>query len=211
MAQRSTIETRSPYSRACRLVMFLGFSIDQSHRQSSFWSLIKWFLWDYKNNFLLQLARNNWFLGSTISIQFLRPVLLRWRGAKIGKHVAIGEGTIIGLTYADQISIGNNCRISAHVIINEHGRSLENYGPGVELLDLPVYSKAVVIERDCHIGVGAIILPGVVIGRGSIVGAGSVIREDVPPFSLVVGNPGKVVKTFKRTITEKIGEGEAES
>lgn len=51
----------------------------------------------------------------------------------------------------------------------------------------------VVIEDDCFIGHGAIILMGVTVGRGSIVGAGSVVTSDVPPGSVVAGNPARVI------------------
>ncbi|PSB32096.1 gamma carbonic anhydrase family protein [Chlorogloea sp. CCALA 695] len=50
------------------------------------------------------------------------------------------------------------------------------------------------IERGSLIGIGAIILDGVRVGTGSIIGAGSVVNRDVPPFSLVVGVPGKRIK-----------------
>lgn len=50
------------------------------------------------------------------------------------------------------------------------------------------------IERGSLIGIGAIILDGVRVGRGSIIGAGAVVNKDVPPFSLVVGVPGKRIK-----------------
>lgn len=52
------------------------------------------------------------------------------------------------------------------------------------------------IERGCLIGIGAIILNGVRVGAGSIVGAGAVVTKNVPPGSLVVGVPGKVLKTL---------------
>ena len=54
----------------------------------------------------------------------------------------------------------------------------------------------IIIEDGCHIGVGSIILSGVTIGKGSIIGAGTIVRESVEPYSLVLGNPGKVVKKF---------------
>ncbi|MEL6493374.1 MAG: gamma carbonic anhydrase family protein [Cyanobacteria bacterium J06634_6] len=50
------------------------------------------------------------------------------------------------------------------------------------------------IERGCLIGIGAIILNGVRVGAGSMVGAGAVVNRDVPPRSLVVGVPGKVIR-----------------
>lgn len=68
-----------------------------------------------------------------------------------------------------------------------------------------------VIEDDCLIGMGAIIMNEAHIGRGSIVGAGAVVLEGtrIPPFSLVVGNPGKVKKTYDETIIELIRKSAA--
>ena len=62
------------------------------------------------------------------------------------------------------------------------------------------------VEDDCLIGMGAILMNGVKIGRGSIVGAGAVLLEgmEVPPFSMVVGSPAKVHKTYEESIIENI-------
>ena len=64
------------------------------------------------------------------------------------------------------------------------------------------------IEDDCLIGMGAIIMNGVIIGRGSIIGAGAVLLEGmkVPEFSMVVGSPAKVRKTYDESILENIRE-----
>lgn len=57
------------------------------------------------------------------------------------------------------------------------------------------YSKGpIIIEDDVWIGYNALILSGVKIGKGAVIGAGSVIAKDVPPYAVVVGNPGKIVK-----------------
>lgn len=62
------------------------------------------------------------------------------------------------------------------------------------------------IEDDCMIGMGAILMNGVKIGRGSIVGAGAVVLEgtEVPPFSLIAGTPAKVRKTYEEKIIDNI-------
>ena len=59
-----------------------------------------------------------------------------------------------------------------------------------------------IIDDDCLIGMGSIIMNGCHIGRGTIIGAGSVLLEGqkIPPFSLVVGSPGKVKKTYDESI-----------
>ncbi|KAJ4143654.1 hypothetical protein NW765_000802 [Fusarium oxysporum] len=54
--------------------------------------------------------------------------------------------------------------------------------------------KPITIEQDCWIGGGAIILPGRTIGKGSTVGAGSIVTKDVPPFTIVAGNPARVLR-----------------
>lgn len=56
------------------------------------------------------------------------------------------------------------------------------------------YAREVTIGNDCWIGGNTVILPGVTIGKGCTVGAGSVVTTDIPPFSVAVGSPAKVVK-----------------
>lgn len=64
------------------------------------------------------------------------------------------------------------------------------------------------VEDDCLIGMGSVLLNGVRIGRGSVVAAGAVIPEGmvVPPASLVMGVPGRIVRTVDAGLTERIGE-----
>jgi acetyltransferase-like isoleucine patch superfamily enzyme len=52
----------------------------------------------------------------------------------------------------------------------------------------------VVIDDGCDIGMGAIILPGVHVGKGAIIGAGSVVTKDVEGFTVVAGNPAKLLR-----------------
>ena len=95
----------------------------------------------------------------------------------------------------DTIHIGAHSTVQDGAIL--HGdphlpTTLENY--------VTIGHRAVVhsahIERGCLIGIGAIILNGVRVGAGSIVGAGAVVTKNVPPGSLVVGVPGKVLKAL---------------
>tara|TARA_R110002020_G_scaffold10961_3_gene41566 strand:- start:6502 stop:6852 length:351 start_codon:yes stop_codon:yes gene_type:complete len=62
-------------------------------------------------------------------------------------------------------------------------------------IDRPIEQIPCVIEDDVWIGHNAIILPGASrIGRGSAIGAGAVVTKDIPPYSIVAGNPGRVIR-----------------
>ncbi|GLD99687.1 hypothetical protein PINS_up008413 [Pythium insidiosum] len=105
----------------------------------------------------------------------------------------------------DNVFLNFNCVLLDTCEIRIGARTL--LGPGVQLyaashpLD-PEVRKAgledgrpITIEEDVWIGGNAIILPGVRIGRGSVVGAGSVVTKDVPPMSVVAGNPARFIKS----------------
>jgi len=93
-----------------------------------------------------------------------------------GGGVTIGDRTLIG--YRTQILSTN------HVIPGNKGRI---FGSGHD-------AKPVLISNDVWIGCNAIILPGITIGEGAIVAAGSVVTKDVEAFSIVGGNPAKLIK-----------------
>ena len=59
------------------------------------------------------------------------------------------------------------------------------------------FALPVTIEDGGWIGGGAIILPGVTIGKGSVIGAGSIVTKDIPPHSVAVGNPCRVIRTIE--------------
>jgi acetyltransferase-like isoleucine patch superfamily enzyme len=63
----------------------------------------------------------------------------------------------------------------------------------VPILQSDLLIKPVTVEPWADIGTGAVLLPGVTIGRGSLVGAGAVVTHDVPPFSIVAGVPARII------------------
>ena len=92
-----------------------------------------------------------------------------------------------------KISIGKNCLIAANVTILDS----DGHGTGIdERAFVNPVSLPVIIEDNVWIGINSIILKGVKIGENSVVGAGSVVSNNVPPNSIVAGNPAKVVKTL---------------
>ena len=117
----------------------------------------------------------------------------------------IGEGTKIdAFVYIEEgVEIGKNCKIRPFVFIPSGVKIGKEVfiGPGVVFIN-DKYPKArgewelreTIVEDDVSIGAGAVVLPGVRIGRGAMVGAGAVVTKDVPSNAVVVGNPAKVIK-----------------
>jgi len=115
-----------------------------------------------------------------------------------GGRMEIGSDTWIGqecfFHSAGGIAIGRCVGVGPGVkILTSSHRDMGRGGP--PLLDSPVDTAPVVIEDECDIGIGAIVLPGVRIGRGTQVGAGAVVAADLPPFSVAAGVPARVIRT----------------
>lgn len=119
----------------------------------------------------------------------------------------IGEGTWIGaFTQVDakhaSVTIGKGCNISS-------GAKIVSHSTVKRCISERTYDKVdtadVVIEDYCFIGTNAVILMGAHIGHHSVIGAGSVVTEHmkIPPYSLVVGVPGKIIGSSKKFLNTK--------
>lgn len=109
---------------------------------------------------------------------------------EVGSRVFINYGCSIGA--CQLIRIGPNCRIGTHVIMIDN--QFHRIEP--ERRDERPPSAPIVLEDNVWIGARAIVLPGVTIGTGSVVGAGSVVTRDIPPRSVAVGQPARVVRNL---------------
>ena len=123
-------------------------------------------------------------------------------GAKIGKNCSIGQNVNVG----NNVIIGNYVKIQNNVSVYE-GVELEDYvfcGPSMVFTNIKLprsefpqrgkqyYSKTL-IKKSASIGANATIVCGVVIGEYAMIGSGAVVTKNIPPYSLVVGNPGRVI------------------
>lgn len=114
----------------------------------------------------------------------------------IGRDVRINSTCHIGAI--NKIEIGDECLLGSHVMIIDHSHGKNEYE---ELKIHPsrrnLFSKGeIVIGKKCWICENVVILPGVHIGDCCIIGANSVVTKDVPAYSVVAGNPARVVKTI---------------
>jgi len=114
---------------------------------------------------------------------------------RIGNNSYIGSR--VSISVAKEVSIGDNCYIADNIIIRDNdGHPIDKKKRYEEQPVIEEDVKPVKIGGHVWIGSGSIILKGVQIHEGAIVGSGSVVTRDVPPFSIVAGNPAKVVKTL---------------
>ncbi len=112
-------------------------------------------------------------------------------GIRLGEHVFVNANC----TFLD----GGYITIGRHTLI---GPNVQVYTPQhpmdyIARREPKEYSHPVHIGEDCWVGGGAIICPGVSIGDRCIVGAGSVVTRDIPSDSVAVGNPARVIRSFK--------------
>ena len=131
---------------------------------------------------------------------------------ELGENVYLGHGAMLKGYYKNHLRVGDDTWIGQGVFLHSAGGIVigarvgvgpfvkvltsvhDEGGRDVPILDAPLRFAPVLIEDDSDIGVGAIILPGITIGRGAQVGAGAVVTRDVPAYAVVAGNPAKLLR-----------------
>ena len=123
-------------------------------------------------------------------------------GGIIGENCSIGQNVNIG----NNVKIGNSVKIQNNVSIYE-GVELEDYvfcGPSMVFTNIRLprsefpqkgseYYEKTLVKKSASIGANSTIICGVTIGRYAFIGSGAVVTKDVPDYTLVIGNPGKVI------------------
>lgn len=122
---------------------------------------------------------------------------MTYQNISIGNNVGIGRNAVFMCTRAE-IFIGDNVMFGPHVFLVTGGHRMDVIGRFMISITndekLPENDRNIVIEGDNWIGANSIILKGVTIGRGSVVAAGAVVTKDIPRYSIVGGNPAKLIK-----------------
>ncbi len=124
----------------------------------------------------------------------LRVAAHRKCGVEIGKGVFIGANVMIDSEHPEYVEIRDYVAIGPGAMIMAHGGASKLH-QRMGLFSQP--PQKIVIEKGAWIAAGAIILPGVTVGKGAIVAAGAVVSRDVPPMTMVVGNPARVVQKLE--------------
>ncbi len=177
-----------------RFLRLIGLNYsEEEYGQVSLWKVIKRVFKTYRDGFLLKFFMDSWLLAP-LCPRKIRPAILRIVGAKVGRHVFIGDHVRIDAGHADLITIGDYTHITGGCRLLCHQRDLRSYRLGDNAAALKYKLGEIKIGKGCMIGMESLIMPGVTIGEGAIVGAYSLVTKDVPAWTIATGRPAKVIK-----------------
>ncbi len=169
----------------------------------------------YRTHGTGEFARKEfYFLGENVI--FERNVLVfHPENIRIGNNVYIGHNTILKGYHKNKMVIGENSWLGQNCFLHSAGglyigeavgigpcvkiitSEHDTENPDISVLYNRISFKSVTIESGVDIGVGTTILPGVKIGKNAVVGAGAVVNADLPPYSISVGVPARVIRYRK--------------
>jgi|YNPNPStandDraft_1061719.scaffolds.fasta_scaffold01944_6 acetyltransferase-like isoleucine patch superfamily enzyme len=143
------------------------------------------------------LSRNGVTLGDNVSIA--RGTVIEATGviSRLGEGLEIGANSNLG--HFCFVGAGGGVRIGRNVLIGQRV-SFHSEDHVFERTDVPIKAqgvtrKGIVVEDDCWLGAGVILLDGVTVGRGSVIAAGSVVTRDVAPYSVMAGVPARLIRS----------------
>ncbi|MDP2723610.1 MAG: acyltransferase [Bacteroidales bacterium] len=136
---------------------------------------------------------NYFSLGDNSTIEDFSTINNGVGDVTIGNNVRIGlSNTLIG-----PITIGNDIMFAQNIVLSGLNHGYEDIS--LPISDQPVTTKPIIIQDEVWIGANAVITAGVTVGKHSIVAAGSVVVKSVPPYSIVGGNPAKLLKQYNQS------------
>lgn len=108
----------------------------------------------------------------------------------LGDRVRVGIGSVI----IGPVTMGSGSGLGQHVFVAGFNHGYEDGTKNSSVQPLSI--RPVIIEEEAHIGANSVVTAGVTIGKRSQIGAGSVVTKSIPPFSVAVGNPARVIKRY---------------
>lgn len=137
------------------------------------------------------LPFNTFILGRYSTIEDFATVNNGMGAVVIGDHTRIGIGNVV----IGPVRIGDHVILAQNIVLSglNHGYT----DPDVPIALQPCSVAEIVVEDDCWIGANSVITAGVTIGRHSVVAGGSVVTKNVPPYTVVAGNPARPIRQYQ--------------
>jgi acetyltransferase-like isoleucine patch superfamily enzyme len=118
---------------------------------------------------------------------------------RIGKCVLVGRQSM--LSTGGHLEIGDYCVFAPRVYISDADHVFDDITQPI-MQQGATLDRSIIIEENCWFGINVVVTGNLTVGRCSIIGANAVVKKDVPPFCIVVGNPSRIVKMYN-PITKK--------
>jgi acetyltransferase-like isoleucine patch superfamily enzyme len=155
------------------------------------------FIDDYVTIYAYPGARGGVYLSENVHIYRWSMVELGdgEGSVKIGQNTYIQSGCILN-AFVGNIVIGDNCMIAPRCAFTPYQHSFA--ATDRPMREQPLTSKGdIILEDDVWLGLNALVMDGVTIGRGAIIGAGAVVTKDVPPYAIAGGVPARIIGSRK--------------
>lgn len=136
------------------------------------------------------LPFNQFELGSNSTIEDFATVNNGVGDVFIGNNTRIGIGNVV----IGPAKIGNDVIFAQNIVMSGLNHVYEDINTPIHLQ--PVTTKQIIIEDECWLGANVVVTAGVTVGKHSVVAAGAVVTKDIPPYSIAVGNPARVIKKY---------------
>ena len=133
---------------------------------------------------------NKFYLGDYSVIEDFSLVNNLVGDISIGNHSRVGLNNVV----IGPVKIGNNVNLAQNITVSGLNHNYKDVSKRID--EQGVSTSLITIEDNVWIGANSVITQGVTIGRHCIVAAGSIVSKDLPPFSVVAGNPARVIKTY---------------
>ncbi|MEQ1796424.1 MAG: acyltransferase [Lacibacter sp.] len=108
----------------------------------------------------------------------------------VGNNTRIGIGNVI----IGPVTIGNNVILAQNIVMSGLNHVYTDIHTPIHLQ--PVTTGLIEVEDECWIGANVVVTAGVKIGKHSVVAAGAVVTKNIPPYSIAVGNPARIIKSY---------------
>jgi acetyltransferase-like isoleucine patch superfamily enzyme len=108
----------------------------------------------------------------------------------IGNETRIGMGNVV----IGPVTIGNFVILAQNIVMSGLNHSYEDVNLPID--KQKVTTSPITVEDECWIGANAVLTAGVTVGKHSVIAAGAVVTKNIPPYSVAVGNPARVIKQY---------------